>query len=75
MIFPSKGLGLMLFDIPKDVVFMKILVISNIFGFPVVHWAPRWNKTINFGGLPFKLKFKIEILDFVTISDNLLVWS
>ena len=45
--------------VPKDVVFAKILVFSNIFGFPAVHQAPKWNKTVNFGCLPFKLKFKI----------------
>ena len=37
----------------------KILVFSNIFGFPAVHQAPKWNKTVNFGCFPFKLKFKI----------------
>ena len=34
-------LGLMLFDVPKDVGFPEILVISNIFGFPAVNWAPN----------------------------------
>ena len=50
---------LTLFDIPKDVVFEKILAFSNIFGFPAVNWAPKWNKTVNFGCLPFKLKSKL----------------
>ena len=49
----------MLFDIPKNVVFAEILVFSNIFGFPAVNWAPKWNKTVNFGCLPFELKYKI----------------
>ena len=42
----------------------KILVFSNIFGFPAVHWAPNWSKTVNFGCLPFKLKFK-SLKDFL----------
>ena len=49
----------MLFDITKYAVFAKILVFSNIFGFPAVHKAPKWNKTVSFGFLPFKLKCKI----------------
>ena len=49
-------LVLTLFDIPKDVVFSNILVFSNIFGFPAVHWAPKRNKTVNFGCFPFILK-------------------
>ena len=40
-------LGLMLFDIPEDVAFPEILVLSNIFGFPTVNWAPKWTKTVN----------------------------
>ena len=47
---------LTLLDIPKDVVFSNILVFSNIFGFPAVHWAPKRNKTVNFGCFPFILK-------------------
>ena len=35
----SWDLGLILFDIPKDVVFPEILVLSNIFGFLAVNWA------------------------------------
>ena len=53
------NLGLTLFDIPKDLVFVNILVFSNIFGFPAVHWTPKWNKTVKLWCLPFKLKFKI----------------
>ena len=52
-------LGLTLFDILKDVVFAEMLFFSNVFGFPVVNWAPKWTKTVNFRCLPFKLKFKI----------------
>ena len=52
-------LGLTLFDIPKDVVFAEILVLSNIFGFLAVHWALKWTKTVNFGCIPFEPKFKI----------------
>ena len=40
-------LGLMLFDIPKDEGFPEILVLSNIFGFPAVNWAPNWTKTVH----------------------------
>ena len=53
-------LGRKLFDIPKDVVFVIILVFSNIFGFPVVNWALKRTKTVNFGCLPFILKFRIS---------------
>ena len=37
----------MLFDIPKDEGFPEILVLSNIFGFPAVNWAPNWTKTVH----------------------------
>ena len=37
----------MLFDIPKDVGFPEILVLSNIFSFPAVNWTPKWTKTEN----------------------------
>ena len=47
------GLSPTLFDIPEDVVFVDILVFSNIFGFPVVNWAQKRNKTVNFRCLPF----------------------
>ena len=53
------GQGLTLFDIPKDVVFVEVLVLSNIFGFPMVNWAPKWTKTVNFGCVPFEPKFKV----------------
>ena len=53
-------LGRTLFDISKDVVFVIILVFSNIFGFRVVNWALKRNKTVNFGCLPFILKLKIS---------------
>ena len=48
-----------LFDIPKDTVFAEILIISNIFDFPVVNWAPKWTKTVNFGCVLFEPQFKI----------------
>ena len=70
------GLSPTLFDIPEDVVFVDILVFSNIFGFPVVNWAQKRNKTVNFRCLPFILKFKI-LKDFLNsvflIADYL--WS
>ena len=47
------------FDIPKDVVFPEILVLSNVFGFLAVNWALKWTKTVNFGCIPFEPKFKI----------------
>ena len=50
----------MLFDILKDAVFAKILIFNIIFGFPAVHWAPKWSKTVNLTCFPFKLKFKIS---------------
>ena len=43
---------------------MEILVFSNIFGFPVVNWAPKRNKTVNFGCLPFILELKV-LKDFL----------
>ena len=64
-------LGLALFDIPKDVVFAEILGFSNIFGFPVVNWATKWNKTVNFRCLPFILKFKF-LEDFLNTVFSLL---
>ena len=30
----------------------------------MVNWAPKWNKTVNFGCLPFTVKFKI-LKDFL----------
>ena len=53
-------LELTLFDISKDVVISEILVFSNIFGFTAVNWVSKWTETVNFGYLPFKLKFKIQ---------------
>ena len=49
-----QGLGLTLFDIPKDVVFAEILVFSNIFGFLAVNWVPEWAKTVNVQRVPFE---------------------
>ena len=43
----------MLFDIPKDVVFAEILVLSNIFGIPAVNWAAKWNKTVDSSCIQF----------------------
>ena len=43
-------------DTPKDVVFGKIKVFSNILCFPGVNWAQKWTKTVNFGYVPFPLK-------------------
>ena len=51
--------GLTLFDIPKDVVLVDILVFSNIFGWPEVNLAEKWNKSVYFRCLPFKLMFQI----------------
>ena len=64
-------LRLTLFDIPKDVVLAEILVLSNIFGFPVVNWAPKWTKTVNFGCVSFEPKFKI-LKDFSNTAFALL---
>ena len=67
-------LGLTLFDIPKDVVFAEILVLSNIFGSSAVNWAqngtklfdcinaPKVYSFVTFWGpigVPFESKFKI----------------
>ena len=49
----------MSFDISKDGVFPGILVLRNIFGFPVVNWAPKWAKTLNFVCIPSEPKFKL----------------
>ena len=69
-------LGLTLFDIPKDVVFAEILVFRNIFGFPAINWAQKWNKTVNFGCLPYTRKFKIlkDFLNSVFVVGDYL-WS
>ena len=52
------GLGLALFDITKDTVFAEILVSSNIYGFLVVDWTPKWIKSANLGCVQFKPKHK-----------------
>ena len=57
-------MGIKLFDILKDALFAVILVFSNIFRIPAVNWTPKSNKTVNFGCLPYKLKFKI-LKDFL----------
>ena len=54
-----SSLRLKLFDIAKDTVFAKILVFSNIFGFLVVNWTPKWTKTVYFGCVLFEPKLKI----------------
>ena len=51
--------GLTLFDIPKDVVFVEILFFNNIFGCPEVNLAQKWKQSVYFGCLPFKLVFQI----------------
>ena len=53
-------LRLILFDTPKDAVFPKTLVLSNIFGFPPVKWVPKWVKIVNFRCIVFEPKFKIS---------------
>ena len=52
-------LGLTLFNITKDTVFAEIVVSSNIFGFLVVDWTPKWIKSANLGCVPFKPKLRI----------------
>ena len=52
--------GVMLFDIPKDVVFAEILGFSNIFVFQAVNWTPKCTKTVKFGCIPFDPKCKIR---------------
>ena len=59
-------LRLTLIDIPKNGVLTEILIFSNIFGFPVVNWLPKWTKTVSFGCVPFEPKFKI-LKDFSNI--------
>ena len=53
------GLGLKLLIIPKDEVFGKILLFSNIFGFPMVNWTPILTETVNFNCILFEPEFKI----------------
>ena len=52
-------LGLMLFDISKDLFFPKILLFYDSFGFPVVNWTQKWTNTVNFVCVPFEPKLKI----------------
>ena len=49
-------LGLVSSDSPKDVVFGKIKVFSNIWFFLGVNSAQIWTKTVNFRYVPFPLK-------------------
>ena len=51
------GLELMLFDITKDAVFAEIFIFSNIFGFPVVNWTPKWIKNLGAFHLSENSKF------------------
>ena len=60
-------LGLMLFDIPKDIGFLEFLVLSNIFGFASVNRVPNRTKTVNLHayhlshfGMPTNSKPKIH---------------
>ena len=57
--------GLMLFDIPKDVGFPEILVLSNIFSFPAVNWTPKWTKTENFHTFESKIKLLTDFQNTV----------
>ena len=71
-------LVLVLFDIHKDVVSGKILVFSNILGFPGVNWAQKWTKTFNFGYVLFPLKHLIlkDCLETVFVLwDTTYRWS
>ena len=43
----------MLFDIPEDAFFEKILVFVNTFDFLVVNRAQKWTKTVRFWVSPF----------------------
>ena len=56
----------MLFNIHKDVVSGKILVLGIISG---LNWAAKWTKTFNFGYVPFLLKHLIlkDCLDIVFV--------
>ena len=38
----------MFFDSPKDLVFRKILVFTNIFSFPGVNWSPKFTFDFTF---------------------------
>ena len=70
-------LGLTSLNIPKDVLFLEIFVLSNIFGFLAVNWAQKWTKTLNSEFISFETKFKI-LKDFpnnmfVLLEDY--IWS
>ena len=70
-------LGLTSLNIPKDVPFLEILVLSNIFGFLAVNWAQKWTKTLNSEFISFETKFKI-LKDFPSNMFVLLegyIWS
>ena len=70
-------LRLTLFDIPKELVLAKILVLSSVFDFPVVNWVPKWTRTVNFGCAPFEPKFK-NLKDFsnaVFVLSEGYLWS
>ena len=72
-------LGLTLFDIPKDVVFAEILVLSNISGFLVEIGPKVYSFVTSWGpiGVPFESKFKI-LKDFSNTVFFLLkhyIWS
>ena len=60
----------MLFDIPKDVGFPEILVLSNIFSFPAVNWTPKWTKTENLHTFHLSqnsfLNTAIKIVEYLT---------
>ena len=78
-------LEFMLFDIAKDAVFAEILVFSNIFGFPVINWAPKWTKTLRAFHLsqnskfwrifqmPFLSNWKLSQVKISKRSNNILV--
>ena len=51
-------LEVMLFDIPEDVFFEKILVFVSTFDFLVVNRAQKWTKTVRFWVSPFWRKAK-----------------
>ena len=55
----------MLFDIPKDVGFPEILVLSNIFSFPAVNWTPKWTKTENLHTFESKIKLLTDFQNTV----------
>ena len=70
-------LGLTFLDIPKDVFFPEILVLSNTFGFLAVNLALKCTKTVNFGCIPFDPKFKIlkDFSDTIFVLLEEYLWS